>query len=291
MDAEEAAENKRWRRDAELLAARGDVDGLLAAALIQHTQLNRPLPALILLDRANALDPRRADVAWIDLQLCQEVSFCDTRPRAERVRKLDPQNAAGWYSELRHARENGDPHTEDAALASMAATSHFNIHYNQVVWRAAEALQATDPRTGKPLWTRAEASSAAIGWVAYLGIPTFTPVSQTCKDDRLQRPETAQRCKALVSVLEAGDTYIAEAIGFAIGRRVWPDDSPERQALENRGQSSQYYRKISAEILPELSSEEQALEWLELLRSHSREQDAFQTMLRLHGRAVVAPPD
>jgi hypothetical protein len=287
----DAAEREQWHRYVGVLTTRNDADALLAAALIEYAELERSQPALALLARAIELEPGRPDLAWIDLQLCEEVESCDARSRAERLRAIDPANAAGWYSDLRRAREAHEPLAEDEALAGMASASRFNIHYNPTILRLVETLHAPDPATGRPLRTSAAAIDDAIGWIAYLAIPTFRAISDSCKDDRLRRDEILRRCRSVIGVLEAGDTYIAEAIGFAIGRRVWPEGSPERDAIENRRRRSEYHREISRRFLPGALIEEQAAAWLRLLRSHEREQDAFATLIRDNGGSVEPPAD
>ncbi len=57
---------------------------------------SRPDDSLALIGRAIAAAPERPDLAWLQAQVCQEVTRCDPEPIERHLRGLDPSNGAGW---------------------------------------------------------------------------------------------------------------------------------------------------------------------------------------------------
>ena len=89
----------------------------------------------------------------------------------------------------------------------------------------------------------------------------------------------------------AGDTVIAEMIGVAIAKRVWPVDSSQWQsAVEARRVSRYRSTALSNFESSEDWDEASAQNYLRLIKVHPREQDAL--IAQLISRDIdPTPPD
>lgn len=288
-DRDAASERTHWFATAQALVARGDADALMTAALIYRTQLTGSDrdSALPLMDRAIALEPTRPEIVWLSVQLCDDIRGCDSSLRAERLQEIDPGNGAAVYGALKRARDRGDVAAEDAALEALASSDRFDIYWNRLVLQMTGALSAPDASTGRALQAPYASADIAVGSLAAIALVDIGPVVSSCKGEQLANPETLSRCRKIADVMERGDTYISEAMGFLIGTRVWPVDSDEGRALDERRLISRYRRDVATELRHEEGmTPEETEEFLEVLRTHQREQDAFATLLARHGRPL-----
>jgi len=287
--AKGAEDPAKLKRIAKSLAARNDADALMTAAIFYKAFLGGSGEAFRLADRATGLAPNRPELVFLELQLCDQYPTCDVATRAERLQKLDPGNAARFYSALNRAHARSDVGAEDAVLLDISRNERFDIYLNVLVTRMARALTAADPGTGKPLQTAREAATLALGAVVGAVLPSFSPISDGCKGERLQRPDVAQACRGVARVMEKGDTVIVEAIGQMIGLRAWPGESEEARAIIERRRIGRYQRSEYGALQNETTAASQ--EWLELVSTHRREQEVIVETLRRHGRALEPPAD
>ena len=107
----------------------------------------------------------------------------------------------------------------------------------------------------------------------------------------MKRPGLLEFCGQLAASLMAGDTLIAEMIGVAIAKHVWPVDSPQWQAATEIRRVSKY-RSTTLSNLESAGNwdEANAAHYLRLIKAHPREQDAIVAQLLAHDIAPV-PPD
>jgi hypothetical protein len=77
------------------LEEKTDADSLAAAGLLRTVD-RKPDVAVDLLARATGQAPERADLAWLQIQICQRVSSCNAELLEAQLRVLDPSNGAGW---------------------------------------------------------------------------------------------------------------------------------------------------------------------------------------------------
>jgi hypothetical protein len=83
------------------LKLRSDADSMAAAGLLSLDK--HPGQSLPLIARAIAADPERADLVWLQLEVCQKLSPCNPEPMERQLRELDPSNGAGWFGALARA--------------------------------------------------------------------------------------------------------------------------------------------------------------------------------------------
>lgn len=91
------ARNARMERHIEaaetVLEQKSDADSLAVAGLLRSSG-RHSVEALSLLSRASAVEPERADLAWLEIQICRNVPVCDPEAKSARLRALDPSNGA-----------------------------------------------------------------------------------------------------------------------------------------------------------------------------------------------------
>jgi hypothetical protein len=270
----------------DLLAARNTADSLAAAALLAREGRDGSDRALMFADRATGHAPNRPELVWLELQFCRQRPTCDVSVRSERLRTLDPDNAASWDAPLQAAHERGDTAAVDAALQGMAKQQRFDIYWNLLISRATRAATSV---TGDA--NVAATSTTVIGQLAARAVPPFKAVSGSCNGERLKRQDVVTTCRAVARVLEHGDTYVVEAIGQNIGLRVWPQGSEEFKAISERRRVSRYRLSAAATLHGQTLDEKAASEWLDVIGSQRREQDADLELLRRRGVSPDPPAD
>ncbi len=235
--ADAAARQKQIQRAASLrqlekeLVARGDPDSLAAAALFEGLQAGFDSgAALDLAARATAGAPNRADLAFVQLQLCESASGCDATVLEERLRQLDPANGITWtYQLVRADRANNGPEWK-RARDGLARSTRINLYWNQIISRLALAA------AGKAGF---DSTSAAIQLLSIEAafIPAFEPVARACSVQDIQEPAVLAQCRRIAEVFRSADTTLLEAFGSSLAIRLWPEGSAESQqiALERRG--------------------------------------------------------
>jgi hypothetical protein len=217
---------RNLNRAAVQLQRQSDADSLAAAGLFSAAK-NRP-QAIVLLARAEAAEPERADLVWLYLRVCQEEPSCDPQPEELRLRTLSPGNGAGWLGALARASVAKDEAAQDAALSAIGRSERVDIYWTTLIGHLSIAVA----QTGKI--SLADAMTAVTGIVAARAIPAYFPASNSCKGGRLQRTGILEACRGVATAFEQGDTAITEMMGVAIAKRVWPQGSAEWQAAAER---------------------------------------------------------
>jgi hypothetical protein len=279
---------KEWRRIADTLEAERSAASLSTAALIHLAGLKNAPKSLELFDAAATFAPTDPAIAWLALNVCSSIDDCDIGARAERLVDLDGGNAAAHYPALSRARRKNDPVAEDRALAAMAESGYFDVYWSRSVVRAVDTLAEPRGRKRNPLRGLQWAANDAMGWLAAAAIPSFSAAVDSCKGERLSRSEVKARCRSLVEVMENGDTYVAQAIGRAIGSRVYEPADPQFARLEERKRAHRYASdRIAPHVEDALSTPDKANAWLDRFRAHRRESDVYRAWLTELG----IPPD
>jgi hypothetical protein len=278
----ETQETKATRHAEQTIAALArntDADSLAAAGLLsvdKHRDQSLPLIA-----RATAAAPERADLAWLEVQVCNEIAPCDPRPAERRLRELDPSNGVGWLGPLARASKANNEETRDAALTALSRSDRVDFYFTTLVARLSRAVV----RTGNVSSEIAEVW--VIGYLAREAIPAYQYVSTDCKGERLQNVETTETCRRVARSLQNGDTYLTEMIGAAIAKRVWPENSAEwNDAVEARRVYEYRSKLFSAQ-----QGETFAIEYLTLCAQNRREQDVFLALLIKDGKSPNPPPE
>jgi hypothetical protein len=278
----ETQEAKSARRTEEIIAAlthKTDPDSLAAAGLLSVGSHRDQ--SLLLIARATASAPERADLAWLEVQVCNEIAPCNPEPIEQHLRELDPSNGAGWLGPLARASVANNEAARDAALTALSRSERVDFYYTTLVAHLSRAVV----RTGKISAEIAEVW--VIGYLAREAIPAYQHVSNACKGERLQKIEVTQTCRGVARTLQNGDTYLTEMIGVAIAKRVWPENSAEWNAAVDARRLYDYRSKLFSTQ----QGEKFADEYLALCAQNRREQDVFIAQMIAAGVNPNPPPE
>jgi len=285
------ADAKRWRTIAATLESQQTAASLSTAALIQISVGKNEAKALTLIDAAAVKGPTDPSIAWLALSICTQMQGCDPAARASRLRDLDEGNAVVHYAALVRASGSKDEAAEDRALAAMAGSGYFDVYWSKLLLTAVDTLVTPRGRKRPPLREIELATSDVVGWLASAAIPPFGAASDTCKGDRLLRDDVKAWCRKFVDVMENGDTFISQAIGRAIGMRVYSATDPQFALLEERKLHARYLTETVASQASGQRTAENASAWLNRFRVHHRESDAFRAWLVELGISPDPPAD
>jgi hypothetical protein len=276
-----AADKRYLQGVATALVKQTDADSLAAAGLLSLP--SRPDDSLALIGRAIAAAPERADLLWLQAQVCQEVTRCDPEPIERHLRELDPSNGAGWMGALARANSSRNDKAMEAALAAIGHSDRLDIYWTTLIARLSRATAQTKTISLE------EADIVIIGVLAAYAIPAYGGISHACKAERLQRAEIIEDCRGVAGALERGDTYVTEMIGVAIAKRVWPEDSPEWKAAAEARRTFEYRSKFWPALdIRDMSHTE---EYLTLCAQNRREQDVLLAQLIAAGKNPNPPPE
>jgi hypothetical protein len=154
--------------------------------------------------------------------------------------------------------------------------------------RAVDTLAEPRGRKRAPLRVGQWAANEVVGWLAIAAIPTFSAAANTCKAERLSLPDVKAWCRTLVEVMENGDTFLAQAVGRAIGTRVYDATDPQLARIEARLLAARYASDmIAPHVEDSVNTPEKANAWLDRFRVHRRESDVYRAWLIELG----IPPD
>jgi hypothetical protein len=242
-----------------------DGDSLAAAGLLSLDK--HPGQSLPLVARAIAAAPERADLAWLQAQVCQKLPPCDPEPMETRLRELDPSNGASWLRALDEASAAKNDADIDTALARIGQSDRVDIYWTSLIAHLSRAAAAT----GKLSLEDAEVS--IVGYLAAEALPGYAAASLACKGERLQHAEAVASCRGLANAFQHGDNLVTEMVGVSIAERVWPPDSPEWKSTAEARRVYEYRAKFTEKL--DLRGEKRAKEYLTLCAQHRREQDVF----------------
>jgi hypothetical protein len=253
-----------------------DADSLAAAALLSSSHLSgkNENRTASLMARATLAAPDRADLAWLQVMICQKTPGCDSRRFEAKVRNLDPSNGAGWLGALSRAAAARDDAATNAALRAISQTDRVDIYYTKLIGTLSPKVVETGSMS------LSEAVTAIIGILAAQGIPAYQSVSNACKGDRLMRANVLDLCQGVARAFENGDTFITEMIGVAIAKRVWPPESPEWQAAADARRLFDYQSEHWVDLAPKTDSDSAGMtRYLALCSQYRREQEVFRAEL------------
>jgi hypothetical protein len=284
-----AARAARAQRDLQHavseLEKRTDADSLAAAGLMSRFQAG-PGVSLAMIGRATSVAPQRADLAWLDIQACQQAPGCDPESRELRLRTLDPANGAAWLNALARAGASNDEVAATAALADLARTQRVDTYWTSLVVHLTGALAATGD---VPL---RDALVDVIGVLAAQSMPGYRSTSELCLGQRLANVERLEACRGVASAFELGDTYITAMIGAVIAKRVWPADSAQWRAADESRRVYEYRSQLWTQWEAALLRDPQRVKsFLTLCARNRREQDVYSAELIDEGKNPDPPPD
>ena len=290
----EAGEALDYAAATDRLVAKGTADALAAAALLKRFGAETDSGAYALIARAVELAPTRGDLAWLAVRLCMAAADCNPLAGEQHLRSADPANAAGWMGALLRARTANNESAVDAALAALGSTQRFDVYFNPLIVATSRELAAASS-TGRPQKDQnilANATVTMISIVAATVLPALQPFAQSCRGRELELPGRLERCRHAAQVYERGDTYIAEGFGLSMEQRLWPAFSPEAHAVEERRRVLQYRLEESNRLPVALSkAADLPTDYLEVLQTHAREQDAALVYLQRAGVPTDPPAE
>jgi hypothetical protein len=276
--AQEAARLPRLQGE---LVAQGDPDSLAAGALVAGTTSGFSSgTTLELAARAVAGAPDRADLALLQLQLCEGAPACDPRPLEKHLRALDPDNGITWTYALLRADREQRPADWEAARGALAQAKRIDLYWNHTVLHLAKAV------AGKAGFDSDAALAGAISIEAAL-MTGLQPLARACQTQELQRPDVLGQCRRIAAALRQGDTSLLEANGSTLALRLWPEGSAERLEVINERRLLRYRVDLMTRYATRLNSPQALKALADLLTQYPTEQTA---MYALYVRLGL-PPD
>jgi len=280
-ETQEAKSARHAEQTIAALTQMTDADSLAAAGLLSAGKHRDQ--SISLIGRAAAAAPERADLAWLEVQVCNEIAPCNPEPIELRLRELDPSNGAGWLGPLARASVANNDAARDAALTALSRSDRVDFYYTTLVAHLSRAVV----RTGKISAEIAEVW--VIGYLAREAIPAYQYVSNACKGERLQNIEVTETCRGVARTLQNGDTYLTEMIGAAIAKRVWPEDSPEWKAAAEERRVYEYRSALHSKMAQREITHPG--EYLTLCAQNRREQDVVAAQLIKDGKNPNPPAE
>jgi hypothetical protein len=246
-----------------------DADSLAAAALLGLAA--HPDQSLPLIERAIAAAPMRADLLWLQAEVCLKEGSCDPVPSEKQLRIADPANAAGWLGELVRANASGDEPAMDAALEAVGREDRFDIYWTTLIARLSEAATKTHRMSAQ------EAVVLIVGYLAAAPIPGYEVATKNCKGERLKRLAVNEACRGVARAFQHGDTYLTDMIGVAIAKRVWPEQSSEWKAADIERRVYDYRSRLWLTL--DVADNAHAEQYLVLCAKYGREQELWSAQL------------
>ena len=247
--------------------------------------------AVSLAERAAATAPSDPAIAWVRIMACYDAATCDIHAASRNMRTLDPGNAAGWVADFRDAASVDAAHGIDGMLADMAADGHFDVYFNALVIRTAEALHAarSSGPTAVPGDDAAQALVGAIGLVSI--IPMFQGLGRACTAPETRAARRSE-CLEITRVMLLGDMSFVQAMGNAIRTRLLKPGTPECEAQQAWLRTFEWRAQQLLAVNARAGySAQWASEQMSLMRKLPREEDVVLETLRRANIALEPPAD
>jgi hypothetical protein len=252
----------------------GDADSLAAAALTAHTLADaaaHPARALEIADRALARAPERADLAFLELQLCEATASCAPQAAEARQRETDPLNGISWLFALRRAGKAHDAAGVRTALAGLAGSQRVDRHWTALASRMTAAM------SGKAGLDAPTALSSLIDMEAALPMPLMS-VTTACSQEALQNTQVLAQCRRAAETLQHADTISVAMYGNRLAVRLWPRGSARGAQIAAAGRELAYQMDVMRRN-PERLDSPKALQILAALYPHyPTEQSVFRAL-------------
>lgn len=276
--AERERKHKQAQREARLrvvqaaLATRKDADSLAASALFERVIAgpNSSAP-LELAGRAVAAAPERADVAFVQLQLCESQASCDATPLEAHLRQLDPHNGVTWVYALQRADHAEDAPAWVTAFDALAQAQRIDMYWNRIVSRLATAT------VSQGSFDAGTAVTELIGSESAFSLP-LQPVSRVCMVQHFTTAERLEKCRLISAALRHSDTALVEASGTSLGVGLWPAASAERQEIVAERRALRYRVEVMTRNEAKLNSPETSRMLATLIPKYPSEQTTMRAL-------------
>ena len=284
-----ASRSKLAQQEADLrrlqgeLATRTDPDALAASALFAG-QLSgfASATALDLAARAVAAAPGRADLAFLQLQLCESAPGCDAAPLERRQQQLDPENGIGWTHLLVRADRANDGAAWKLARAGLARSKRVELYLHPIVSRLAAAA------AGKAGFDFGAAALEVLS-IESAFTPTFDPVARACSAQDVRQPEVLVQCRQIAAAFQHADTSVLEAYGTTLALRLWPEDSTEGRAIAAERRGLRYRVELMTRYAAKVNSPQARKMLATMIAKYPTEQTADRALFVALGLAPDPP--
>jgi hypothetical protein len=271
-------------REVKVLIARATPGDLAAAALLQWPDDSNTRQPLDLIERAQALAPRRPELVWVHLTICHRFK-CKARAQiASRLQALDPDNGFAWALDLERLPPS-DSDAVTAVIARMGASRKMTIYWNQLQVMMVDALAVARP--SEDLATR---GVGAIGIVAAESFPPLQTIFRACEPEQLDFRGRRAACEAMAAQMEHSDTMLTQSLALSVQERWWPAGSPQRKVLLAKRRQLDYLMTMSSRLRWWRLNHDMAVR-IEAARSTPREEDVARAVVKSLGLPLEAPAD
>ncbi|HTV79385.1 MAG TPA: hypothetical protein VMF03_14095 [Steroidobacteraceae bacterium] len=270
-----AQQDARLRKLQATLAQRSDPDSLAGAALLERAILGYSSPtAQQLAARAVAGAPTRADLAFVQLQLCETAPQCDPVSLETQQLALDPENGVVWVYVLRRADLAKDRSAEGTAFYNLARSRRIDLYWNRIVSHLAAAS------AGSAGFDAGAALTQVISIESTFALD-YDPITRLCLQPPLQA-EMLEPCRQIAAAFRQGDTAVVEAYGSSLALNLWPANSPERLAVIAERRRLRYRVELMDRNRARLNSAQATRALAGLVGHYASEQAAYHALyLRL----------
>ncbi|MBN8886901.1 MAG: hypothetical protein J0I77_14365 [Rudaea sp.] len=290
---------KLFRHDLiNLLALSGDPRKQIAAAQIAAPDEGDASRSAIkktsaLVKRALELGPQDPLVLWIaSSNACLTQPGCANPAALKTLQTVDPDNTAVW---LLAYPTDSDADKQRAAVARMAQTQRYNDFWGADVVALYHALEVLPvPKAITSLGLSSE--SARINFAtsiasAFLPVP-LQRLHQFCtKLDAANDATAISDCIAVARKLEAGGTFVAQGIGFAIEEALL-SPGVDKDVMATRRRSAAWQKERFMELSGRFAHEPAlAQAYIEALEKEPDEPSAVVAFLRAQKERTDPPGD
>jgi hypothetical protein len=271
-------------------AASGNADELAADAL-QALAERDGQTALAAIARANLIEQKRPELAWLHVRICAVTPGCEPEPIEARLRKLAPDNGVVWLAPLARAQARQDQRVADQILETMSRAQRFDLYWTTLVWRLSVALNAKSPPPGapgappQPLTQAMDKTTDALSGAV---VPAFKPVNTACAPERTQDAATRTRCDRIAQAMQRSDTTLVEGLGLGIAQQLATPGSPMAVVLEERVATLSYRSQAAGALVrSQVEHDKFSAQMIELMKKLPREQDVSLAILRWAGQPLL----
>lgn len=269
-------------REAGALIAQATPGDLAAAALLLAPVDSTARQPLDLIERAETLAPRRPELVWVHLAICDRFK-CEARAQiAAHLQALDPGNGFAWAPDLESLPPSAS-NAVTAVIARIGAAPRMTVYWNQLEVMMVDALAVASP--SRDLATR---GIYAIGTLAAEPIPQLQAIARACRLEQLDLPGRRAACEATVAHMEQSDTMLTQSLALSMQERWWPAGSPQRDVLRAKRRQLDYLVTMSSRIRWLRMNHDMAVR-IEAARNTAREEDVDRAIVNSQGRPLEPP--
>jgi hypothetical protein len=273
---------KEQNREMAVLTAHATASNLAAAALLVPPNDSTSRKALDLIERAETLAPRRPELVWLHLAICERLK-CDAEAQiAARLQALDPDNGFTWALDLERL-QSSDADAVTAVLARIGAAPRMTVYWNQLEVMMVDALAVANPS-----WNLVKRYLGAVGVLAAQAVPPLLPMSEACRLAQLDLRGRRAACEAMVARMEQSSDVLAQGLALSLQERWWPPGSPQGEVVRAKRRRFDYLLTTSSRIRWWRVSRDVALR-IETARRTDREEDVERAVVKSLGLPPEPP--